>query len=71
MKKLFVFILAGTFLVSSCGESKTKSTEKEEIEVMESTTNEVKESAKELEKQTEKVEEALERLDKEFKDTTD
>lgn len=71
MKKFFAIVIATAFLASSCGESKTNTTEKEEINVMDSTSDKVKETARELERQTEKVEEALEKLDKEFKDSID
>lgn len=63
MKQLLI-ICFSVFLLSCAGsEDKTTSTEKVEIERMDSTSAQMEEVTEDLESQTEKVEESLEKLD--------
>lgn len=68
-KRMIPLVFATVILASSCSDSKTSTSEKTEINTMDSTSKAVKESREKLEEQTKKVEESLEKLDKEF-DTT-
>ncbi len=68
IKKIVPFALFAIVIISSCSDSKTSTTEKNEITRMDSTSKAVKISADKLEEQTKKVEESLEKLDKEFED---
>jgi hypothetical protein len=70
MKKFITLAIAALFMFASCTESKTSTKEKEEMEVMDSTSKKVEDATEKLEEQTEKVEKSLEKLDKEFSDTT-